>query len=403
MNNILLVGNGFDLAHRLKTGYKDFLKTIKEWDILEDIIFDVRQGRASVNIEVDSLYRNMAENNLKRFSFIIGDNWWVKYFCDCEAEMNGWIDFEREIYPVLDTFEEVFNSTDVILIPIDEVRTVAQVKVSSKARRIASFFGDFFEVLQDGVEINEMYVSYRYGILKKRILDSLKRSLDEFIEAFEIYLIEFVSKKEDIDVLKQIKDIKADYLISFNYTLTERLYGIKKENVHHIHGEIREDLTYKTRNSIIGKHEEEDDDISSRMNNMVLGVNEQENQNMDFIYFVKYFQRIQKASGTNYKKFVNRWSENEYGDIIPETYTLYIYGHSLDETDADILKYLIGNIRTINVTSSFEMKPEKVIIYYYDSTDYEQKVINLIKLYGRSIVEEYMEKRLFKFEQTKAD
>lgn len=31
MNNVLLVGNGFDLAHGLPTKYGDFLCLIKNW------------------------------------------------------------------------------------------------------------------------------------------------------------------------------------------------------------------------------------------------------------------------------------------------------------------------------------------------------------------------------------
>ena len=33
MNNIIIIGNGFDLAHGLKTSYKDFINHVKE-DIL---------------------------------------------------------------------------------------------------------------------------------------------------------------------------------------------------------------------------------------------------------------------------------------------------------------------------------------------------------------------------------
>lgn len=46
---------------------------------------------------------------------------------------------------------------------------------------------------------------------------------------------------------------------------------------------------------------------------------------------------------------------------------------------------------------------QKVIIYYYKNADYEQKVINLIKLYGRPIVEEYMEENLFEFVPTSGE
>lgn len=41
------------------------------------------------------------------------------------------------------------------------------------------------------------------------------------------------------------------------------------------------------------------------------------------------------------------------------------------------------------------MLPQKVFFFYYDTTDFEQKVINLIKLYGRPIVEEYLERGIF--------
>ena len=158
--------------------------------------------------------------------------------------------------------------------------------------------------------------------------------------------------------------------------MTEKLYGIKEENVHHIHGMMRENL-------FVGK------------NNMVLGVNEQENQDMDFIYFVKYFQRIQKASGVNYKHFVRSYTQmNNIGRMVKEEYSLHIYGHSLDETDEDILKYMIGRI---GEQGQLILYPKQVVIYYYDESDYEQKVINLIKLYGRPIVEEFMENKKFRF------
>ena len=222
------------------------------------------------------------------------------------------------------------------------------------------------------------YVTKNYGILKNKILQELRREFDEFVFAFEIYLHEFVFKKENVKVLKQIKEIDADYVISFNYTLTEMLYDICEKNVHHIHGMMREDLSF-------GK------------NNMVAGVREKEMQNMDFIYFVKYFQRIQKNCGVRYKKFISIEKQNKEFEIIHQEYKLFIYGHSLDETDEDILKYIIGYK---DEKGKLILKPKKVVIFVYDDFDYEQKVINLIKLYGRSIVEEYIENKYFDFIQT---
>ena len=38
MNRIIIIGNGFDLAHNLKTGYKDFINDY--WDTVEEGIYD---------------------------------------------------------------------------------------------------------------------------------------------------------------------------------------------------------------------------------------------------------------------------------------------------------------------------------------------------------------------------
>jgi len=90
-----------------------------------------------------------------------------------------------------------------------------------------------------------------------------------------------------------------------------------KTKLHHIHGNIREEK-------------------SIARSNMVLGVNERNEQSIDFIYFVKYFQRIQKHVGTMYKKFLKKCDYNRR-IATKEDYEVHIYGHSLDETDEDIL------------------------------------------------------------------
>ena len=82
-------------------------------------------------------------------------------------------------------------------------------------------------------------------------MKSLRDEFDEFIKAFEIYLLEFVQKEKDITTLPQIKEIEADYVVSVNYTMTENLYGIDKEKVHHIHGMIREDITSDVNQMVI--------------------------------------------------------------------------------------------------------------------------------------------------------
>lgn len=373
MNKVLLVGNGFDLAHGLLTSYGNFLELMQCWKTIYTSLQNENSGGIHPENDVFTKYvcnaRNMNMDNLAELDRIIKRNSWVNYFCNCEAEIDGWIDFEKEIYPVIRLFEYIFSSDD----KIENGAILIKDGFGFEKERIASLWNRYIDTDGIWIYIEEEFRSEQYGILKKKILQSLRDEFDEFIKAFEIYLLEFVHGVEHSEVLEQIKNIKADYVISFNYTHTEEWYGVNKDKVHHLHGVIREDVK-----------EDKGKNVNGQKNNMVMGVNEQKDQNIDFIYFVKYFQRIQKASGTKYKDFT----------FVKYQYELHIYGHSLDETDEDILKNVIGSI---DVNAELSLKPKKVFIYYYDAADYEQKVINLIKLYGRSVVERQMEKKSFEF------
>lgn len=285
MNNILLVGNGFDLAHQLCTSYNDFLCIMKNWNLF---LAHMKNAKKGAKISAENPYykylvdaNNIDQDNLDKLGKIINENSWIQYYRKCEAEIDGWIDFEREIYPVIKLFEKVFSQTKYEQLTQGTADTEAimlSTVFDASEINTAKLWNEYFKVGTTKISIKPPYVSKQYGLLKKKIINSLRESFDDFIMAFEIYLHEFVYKKEHVRVLKQIKEINANYLISFNYTLTEKLYDISEENIHHIHGMIRENL-------------------ASGKNNMVVGINEQKNQNMDFIYFVKYFQRIQKESG----------------------------------------------------------------------------------------------------------
>ncbi len=380
MNNLLLIGNGFDLAHGLCTSYNDFLTIMKEWPFFITNYKDTKRGK---RVGTDNPYYKylmdvdkLDGKNIDMLGNIITNNSWVNYYCKCEAEIDGWIDFEREICPVIKLAENIFGMIYSTLRAGENMGEVHIMKEQFRPDelRLARLWPKYFDVSDKTVvKIKSPFASRQYGILKKQIIKSLREDFNEFIHAFEIYLYEFVYKREDIKKLKQIDEIGITTVISFNYTLTERIYGIDENDVHHIHGMIRTDF-------------------SAGKNNMVVGVNEQENIDIDFIYFVKYFQRIQKASGVKYKELLERKTKDD--NMIHTNYILYIYGHSLDETDADILKFVIGKI---NDKGRLVLYPEKVVIFYYNDADYEQKVINLIKLYGRSQVEAYMEANLFEF------
>lgn len=108
----------------------------------------------------------------------------------------------------------------------------------------------------------------------------------------------------------------------------------------------------------------------SNKNNMVLGIdeyldNEIKDKHLDFIFFKKYFQRIYKRTGCNYKHWLEEIVESN------EESNLYFYGHSLSRADKDILRDLIlcENI--------------KVHIFYHSDDAYRSQITNLVDVIGQ--------------------
>lgn len=354
MKNVLLIGNGFDLAHGLLTNYKDFLTIMKIWGD-----FKKNVDLACENRVYDTQYEKylsaankIDKNKIDKLDSIFKNNSWVDYYKRCEAELNGWIDFEKEMQPVLKLFNEVM-SLDLNIEVVNQIVTcfISKDSLSAEMQRVANLWERYFikkytvQKVKVGYEINSKYLSNRSGLLKEKLIEDLRSEFNQFIEALEIYLEEFVVKKDSGFKLEEINKNRFDVVISFNYTEIEKNYlNINLDNVYHIHG-----------------------NLSATPNNMVLGVNEiKDDIKNDFIYFVKYFQRIQKRSSIAYKK------------ELEEPFDLYVYGHSLDVSDKDILEELFH-------------KAKHVTIYYYSQKDYETKVINLISNFGRSFLEKKLE------------
>ncbi len=128
-NNVLIIGNGFDLYHKLPTRYTDFLFLVKNWEMFytlytEQLVktSEVKggTGHEQFNVSVDE-YGKLTKDALEDFAnhascfdnesmSILGDiisrNVWIKYFIETGYSSEGWIDFEAEIEKLLVLIEE---------------------------------------------------------------------------------------------------------------------------------------------------------------------------------------------------------------------------------------------------------------------------------------------------------
>lgn len=211
--------------------------------------------------------------------------------------------------------------------------------------------------------MNKDYV-IQGGILDTHsLLDDLRNDLQDVIKVLKYYL-----EKKAVPPLIRIRSPqvmnlgKIDYVITFNYTDLYRYYDVDTDHIFSPHGSL------------------------SIEDSMVLGMPDEDDISLDFIYFKKYFQRLQKHTGlldtTQFKGEDPRTGV----PIIPEA---YFFGMSMGKTDGDYIKRIIA-------------LSNHVTIYYHNQSDFEGKVINLIDIYGREELENMVNTQTICFEELEA-
>lgn len=358
---ILLIGNGFDLAHGLPTSYKDFLdfcKMVRElytYPIIDNeynqkklIDWNTDKTIKSKLLECYENRKNCFEDKittqckeLDELYDCIKENVWINYFLEREKSIGeNWIDFESEISNVVQAIETLKGY-------IERDEDILKIK-DTKQKTIIYFLKIAKKSLQDVFNLKRI----------DGFIEDISIELDKLIRSLEIYICEFVN---EIDIIKENDDIKTitpDYVLSFNYSNTyERIYGQSKEVTYdYIHGKADIENNVDTCNLVLGIDEYLEDD---------------KNDKLEFIAFKKFYQRIYKSTDSTYMKWVEQIKK--YPEV---NHNLFIFGHSLDKTDRDILKLLICND---NVTTK---------IYYYRKNKNDKKELgklikNLVRIMGQ--------------------
>ncbi|MCC3351597.1 AbiH family protein [Ruminococcus albus] len=125
--NILIIGNGFDLAHKLPTTYKNFLNFIEQVIRMKSFsgtfyAFEYEDGsenyhnlddavkeyfRKKLKYETDKSVSSTARSDeyLKELIELSDNNIWIEWFSKAIIKQ-GWIDFEAEISNVVQRVEE---------------------------------------------------------------------------------------------------------------------------------------------------------------------------------------------------------------------------------------------------------------------------------------------------------
>lgn len=369
--NILLIGNGFDLAHGLPTKYTDFLKFI---EVIKQIIdVDSKESLDQINwmnihpeVKKKLLFNmgNIRDNlfsQKKMWKELIDNNFWIEYFSQCKTyQRENWIDFENEISYVIQQIDQDMN-----IVPLSGIKPGFNGEVNGLSN---DYLNELYSQNVFVFQSSDKNVCENKSITFKDIRDRLYSDLNKFIRAFEIYLTDYVEKidcniispdlKEILIAEKNSKEVLGCKILSFNYTNTCQRICLGKLNI-----DLKRHIDYI--------HGKADINNTIESNNMVLGIDEylsedRRNKDVEFIAFKKFYQRIYKGTGCEYKRWVDQIRRNENID-----HELYIFGHSLNVTDGDVLRDLIMND---NVYTT---------IYYYNKDVMGQQIANLVKVIGQ--------------------
>ena len=404
---ILLIGNGFDLEHNLPTSYNNFLdfcikvdrifsysdtvtmgeykrKNLDDWNVddsIKNVLFHAFEERTYKKIyqkdgtyDVNVLTSNPLINELHE---LLNKNTWLNYFQKCSSYLGeNWIDFEAEISRVIQA--------------LDAARF--QVKCGGSPTNVET---NENQLLRSIVKAAKKDLSYKFKDYDSidNFITHLNEELDKLIRALEIYIYGFVRNIMIPTKSVDIETLNPDHVLSFNYSDTyERIYGVEKNiSYDYVHGKADVNNNVSTCTLVLGIDEYLEDD--------------RKNSALEFLTFKKYYQRIYKSTDNSYLKWIEiikseyseylrklelartgspdptqsmPWEKRYYNlaSVDYQKHNLYIFGHSLDITDKDILQQFICND---NVQTK---------IFYHRKNQYDKKELgklikNLVKVIGQ--------------------
>lgn len=385
MNRIVLIGNGFDLAHGLKTSYADFLNWYWEKKVMElkDVYTDtLDDGLSKFKSKYQSWITFWMENSL--------DNWkseqeilkilrahkeLVSITCypffeliQEQYEKKGWVDIENEYYRLLtlkslpagalnteldvikkkliEYLYEVQNRNDIAL--VDDIK--GKIVEPFKKEDIAvNSYDTFKEIIEGRLQYEENKLNELIGCYK------------DFRRYYPSHVIDFKERggtikdlETDIEFPKELFLPDRTLLLNFNYTnIADRYFPeiySYRFLVNHIHGSL------DSVDSVIFGYGDEQDESFKELQKR------NDKESLNNIKSIRYLET------PNYKNLL-RFMESA-------PYQIYIMGHSCGQSDGTLLNTLFEHKNCISI------KP-----YYYRKADGTDNYMEIIQNISRNFTD----------------
>lgn len=386
MNRIVLIGNGFDLAHGLKTSYADFIYWY--WKRRVTSLHDVRSSISDDSLctievigEIWSIFYWQQANSLNRaegkdlYNFLNRhkDKFTIRYTAffgniHKSIETKGWVDIENEYYKMLEHFT------------IESYSAKGIKRLNAQFRYLQELLTEYLTTInkQDISVIENIRKKIYSPIKSSDIAIEATQTLTEYIEwcnkqdnevwdvKFAHYGINSISTGEIHDVEKFKKDpsLCSEYprvymlperimLLNFNYTKTAFPYIKQNSDIfslNHIHGVL------ELPDGMIFGYGDEFEDRYKRLQNVG------DNECLTNIKTIRY------QESDNYRQVLSF--------IESAAYQVCIMGHSCGNSDRTLLNTLFEHKNCLSI------KP-----YYYIKEDGTDNYLDIIQNISRNFTD----------------
>ncbi len=393
MNRIILIGNGFDKAHDLKTGYEDFInwywtkriygfrgligntsddglcafKMKNEYDVWNVwaysnfALYSTKMDGKAIVEEIRKDTRNFSVGFTSVFHEICQD-----------IETKGWVDIEEIYYKHLtqqasrkSLAKDVNKELDIIKSNLIEYLTKIQDDINNDIISLDIQRKILEPISKEDIAIGSM--DYWSMMMENRMNYDSSRwehliegyNTNSEIHTYSVRSVEDLKKTYGTDIIYGDVDESSCptfrlpdniMLLNFNYTNTADMYlpKVDKFSVIHIHGTVSKPETV-----IFGYGDERDEEYEPLM---------KKNDN-EYLRHIKSFRYLESS---NYRKML------EFIDSGP--YQICIMGHSCGISDRTLLCTLFEHSNCVSI------KP-----YYYQKEDGSDNYFDLVCSIARNI------------------
>ena len=395
MNRIIIIGNGFDLAHQLATKYEDFINWYwEEWghSLSTSMKRNLTDGLCSFRLKEEVglagwyyvwgwHYRisprdyslrdlvEVAKTDTKVCEFTVHSIFFTEI---CKAiEEKGWVDIEAEYYRMLNSVylsspEKLNNEFAILRTKLIEYLISVQdtnindsiVNQATRECMMAPFcaneisiegrakWNEFLKCRIEDEDLSDTIKLYEKADVRERVADisSFKKKWQDQIDNIGIESIE--GNKLPSAMLYPDRIM----LLNFNYTKTADMYMPVDEHhflVNHIHGHLDnpDSVIFGYGDELDNKYQE----ISNLNNNELL----------------KNIKSIRYLEDVNYRNVL------EFVESAP--YQIYIMGHSCGTSDRTLLNTLFEHPNCVSI------KP-----FYYQNDEGQDNYIEIVQNISRN-------------------